>query len=150
MSPYVKFIYLLAGILLVSCNSMKQEPEEFTGTLPVKAAEEVDLKAWFSSYETACLVIDSMEEFKEVAPEGVTLPVIDFDRYSLVIGQAALAHAGFKFERQSIDIQTDKVILTVRYKEMPGSHATAIKCFYFWGLYDKIPDLPFKLKVEKK
>lgn len=163
MCSYTKILSFISGILLVSCNEHKIKPEDFTGTLPVTADKDVtaffeanlppssssllDCEFKFSS-KTECFIIDSIDEFKDVSPKGVALPQIDFNRYSLVIGQVVLNHGGYLFERQSIDIQSDKVTLFVRYKELSGFYTTAFENFYFWGLYDKIPDLPFKLEIQ--
>lgn len=100
-------LLLLGGF--VACND--SEESEYIGTPPVTAS--ADVSAFFKTYlpssssshpepefnfseiddrDIECFVINSMEEFEAVAPPSVELPVIDFDKYTLIIGQHWWGH----------------------------------------------------------
>ena len=133
--------------LFASCKEIK--PNDDAGIFPVSASEDVEF--FFESYlppsdysysntsfnfgeETECFVINDMDDFKAVAPESVTLPEIDFDKYTLIIGQVVMGNPGYRFVSQSIHTDTLKVV----YKKLGGASPAIMTSFYFWGLYDKL------------
>ena len=153
----LKAVLLLLGGNLVACDDSK-EPE-VVGTPPVAASEEVtafftthlpessyncsEVKFNFSEIdfgETECFLINSTEEFEAVAPPSVELPVIDFDKYTLIIGQHWMGHPGCSFEKQAVDTESDKMTLNLVYKQLKGGTPAIMTIFYFWGLYDKLPE----------
>ena len=106
-----RILTLTAALLLlggfVACND--SEESEYIGTPPVTAS--ADVSAFFKTYlpssssshpepefnfseiddrDIECFVINSMEEFEAVAPPSVELPVIDFDKYTLIIGHPSI------------------------------------------------------------
>lgn len=148
---------LLMGGGFVACND-SEEPEAI-GTPPVTVP--TDVSAFFKTYlpsssysrpepefnfseidfrDTECFVINSMEEFKAVAPPAVELPVIDFEKYTLIIGQHWMGHPGYNFEKQAVDTESDKMTLNLVYKELKGGTPASMTIFYFWGLYTKLPE----------
>ena len=162
----LKAVLLLLGGNLVACDDSK-EPE-VVGTPPVAASEEVT--AFFtthlpeSSYncsegkfnfseidfgETECFLINSTEEFEAVAPPSVVLPVIDFETYTLIIGQHLLGDPGYSFEKQAVDTDTEsgKMTLNLVYSRMGGASPTVITTFYVWGLYSKLPGSAIDVKI---
>ena len=133
--------------LFASCKGI--EPTGDAGILPVSAPEDVE--SFFESYlppsdyshpntnfnfgeETECFVINDVDHFKAVAPESVTLPEIDFDKYTLIIGQVVMGNPGYRFVSQSIHADTLKVV----YKNLGGASPARMTSYYFWGLYDKL------------
>lgn len=148
---------LMLGGGFVACND-SEEPEAI-GTPPVSAP--TDVAAFFRTYlppnsysrpepafnfseidyhDTECFVINSLEEFKAVAPPSVELPVIDFEKYTLIIGQHSLGDPGYTSEKQAVDTESDKMTLNLLYKRMKGAYPAAVTTFYFWGLYSKLPE----------
>ena len=134
--------------LFASCKGI--EPTGDAGILPVSAPEDVEF--FFESHlpqsdyshsntsfnfgeETECFVINDVDDFKAVVPESVTLPEIDFDKYTLIIGQVVMGNPGYLFVSQSIHSDTLKVV----YKNLGGASPAVITSYYFWGLYDKLP-----------
>ena len=134
--------------LFASCKEIK--PNDDAGIFPVSASEDVEF--FFESHlppsdyshsntsfnfgeETECFVINDVDDFKAVAPESVTLPEIDFDKYTLIIGQVVMGNPGYRFVSQSIHADTLKVV----YKNLGGASPARMTSFYFWGLYDKLP-----------
>lgn len=133
----LKAVLLLLGGNLVACDDSK-EPE-VVGTPPVAASEEVtafftthlpessyncsEVKFNFSEIdfgETECFLINSTEEFEAVAPPSVVLPVIDFEKYTLIIGQHLLGDPGYSFGKQAVDTDTEsgKMTLNLVYSRM--------------------------------
>lgn len=148
---------LLLGGGFVACND-SEEPEAID-TPPVTVP--TDVSAFFKTYlppssyshpepefnfseidfrDTECFVINSMEEFKAVAPPAVELPVIDFDKYTLIIGQHWMGDPGYTLQKQVVDTESEKMTLNLVYKRLGGAHPTAMTNFYFWGLYTKLPE----------
>ena len=133
--------------LFASCKGI--DPTGDAGVLPVSASEDVEF--FFESYlpqsdshsnigfnfdeETKCFIINDVDDFNAVAPESVTLPEIDFDKYTLIIGQVVMGSPGYRFVSQSIHTDTLKVV----YKNLGGVSPTIMTSYYFWGLYDKLP-----------
>ena len=162
----LKAVLLLLGGNLVACDDSK-EPE-VVGTPPVAASEEVtafftthlpessyncsEVKFNFSEIdfgETECFLINSTEEFEAVAPPAVELPVIDFVKYTLIIGQHLLGDPGYSFEKQAVDTDTEsgKMTLNLVYSRMGGASPTVITTFYVWGLYSKLPGSAIDVKI---
>lgn len=162
----VLLVLLLLGGNLVACDDSK-EPE-VVGTPPVAASEEVtafftthlpessyncsEVKFNFSEIdfgETECFLINSTEEFEAVAPPSVVLPVIDFEKYTLIIGQHLLGDPGYSFEKQAVDTDTEsgKMTLNLVYSRMGGASPTVITTFYVWGLYSKLPGSAIDVKI---
>ena len=162
----LKAVLLLLGGNLVACDDSK-EPE-VVGTPPVAASEEVtafftthlpessyncsEVKFNFSEIdfgETECFLINSTEEFGAVAPPSVVPPVIDFEKYTLIIGQHLLGDPGYSFEKQAVDTDTEsgKMTLNLVYSRMGGASPTVITTFYVWGLYSKLPGSAIDVKI---
>lgn len=162
----LKAVLLLLGGNLVACDDSK-EPE-VVGTPPVAASEEVtafftthlpessyncsEVKFNFSEIdfgETECFLINSTEEFEAVASPSVVLPVIDFEKYTLIIGQHLLGDPGYSFEKQAVDTDTEsgKMTLNLVYSRMGGASPTVITTFYIWGLYSKLPGSAIDVKI---
>lgn len=148
---------LLLGGGFVACND--SEESEAIGTPPVSAP--TDVSAFFKTYlpsssyshpepefnfseiddrDIECFVINSMEEFEAVAPPAVELPVIDFDKYTLIIGQHWMGSPGYSFEKQAVDTESEKMTLNLVYTQSKGAHPAIMTSFYFWGLYTKLPE----------
>ena len=157
-------LLLLGGF--VACND--SEESEYIGTPPVTAS--ADVSAFFKTYlpssssshpepefnfseiddrDIECFVINSMEEFEAVAPPSVVLPVIDFEKYTLIIGQHLLGDPGYSFEKQAVDTDTEsgKMTLNLVYSRMGGASPTVITTFYIWGLYSKLPGSAIDVKI---
>lgn len=154
---------LLLGGGFVACDD--PEPIKAIGTSPVSAPENVS--AFFKTHlppksssplevaffgkidfdDTECFVINSMEEFKTVAPTAVELPVIDFEKYTLIIGRHWFGDPGYSFEAQAVDAGSDEMTLNLVYKNLKGAHSTDMAIFYFWGLYTKLPEKTIAVNI---
>lgn len=157
-------VSFLLGGGFAACDDT--EDSHITGTPPASAPEEVS--AFFetclppSSYshsdpefgfseinygESECFLINSMEEFAAIAPSGTDLPAIDFDKYSLLIGQYSMGDPGYKLQQQAVDTQTDVMTWNLAFRQLHGAHPDVITTFYFWGLYTKLPEKQLTVSV---
>ena len=137
----LKAVLLLLGGNLVACDDSK-EPEVVGSEVKFNFSE-IDFG------ETECFLINSTEEFEAVAPPSVVLPVIDFEKYTLIIGQHLLGDPGYSFGKQAVDTDTEsgKMTLNLVYSRMGGASPTVITTFYVWGLYSKLPGSAIDVKI---
>ena len=135
-----RILTLTAALLLlggfVACND--SEESEYIGTPPVTAS--ADVSAFFKTYLPSSSSSHPEPEFNFSEIDSVELPVIDFDKYTLIIGQHWMGHPGYSFEKQVVDTESDKMTLNLVYKQLKGGTPAIMTIFYFWGLYDKLPE----------
>jgi len=142
----------------VACNEPKdpQSPDqpEIVGIAPVPAAElPEEVSAFFEKYLPAisgirseiffvdadkdeCLLLNSSEDLKKLISSNVELPTIDFDSYTLVIGQQTMPTSSFSVSNQTVDVKSNRVILNLTVK-IPEASSGASSCLYHWGLFPK-------------
>lgn len=77
------------------------------------------------------------------------MPNIDFNKYTLIVGQLKKDTPGYVFDNQGVDIGLNSIRLNVTMTRLSGANPTVITYFYFWGLYDKLPDLPVVLSMRE-
>lgn len=129
---------------------------------PVEASEQVAdfFKTYLVGYYTLgddigfslgekdeCIVIDSMDEFKEIAPAGVELPEIDFENNTLIIGCMVAGAPCYSLENQVVYMESDKMTVRVTYSESGGPAPDIMVLYTFWALYDKLPDVEAELDL---
>lgn len=166
-----KLLIFLSG-LVVSCNDLKPTVEDVNQSVaigedgcvtPVNAPEEV--QAFFNErisgeygygYDigfslgdrTKCVVIDNMDEFRDIAPVGIDLPKIDFDKHTLIIGCVILGGYIYDFISQKIYSESDRIILSLEFNYIDGISLDEDVFYAFWGLYPKLPDREIELDVK--
>lgn len=87
--------------------------------------------------EEACKIIRSKKEFEENYSGDKDIPVIDFQQYTIIIGQIIMPVIGYKCVKQEI-LSTTKnksAVLNLYVKNIYEYNPQAIKPLYFWGLY---------------
>lgn len=157
-------VSFLLGGGFVACDD--SEEFQLAGTPSVSAPEEVS--TFFKTYlpsnsasapepefgfseidfsESECFQINSMDEFRAFAPPSVDLPAIDFDKYTLVIGQYSMGDPGYTLQQQAVDTQTDVMTWNLAFRRLEGPHSNSVTTFYFWGLYTKLPEKPLTVSV---
>lgn len=143
---------LLVGAGFAACSD-SDERLTAVGTPPITPSSEVvnffkahldtrktDFNFNDISYEeTECFLINSMEEFQAIAPQSVELPVIDFAKYSLIVGQHVFPAPRYSLDSQAVEIGTDALTLNLVYEVFPGAAPQEVTTYYFWGLYNKLP-----------
>jgi len=157
----------------VACNEPKgpNQPEEPTevGVAPVPVAElPEEVTAFFEKYLPAavsesdpeseiffvdqdgdkCLMINSSEELKKLVPPSIELPPVDFDNYTLVIGQQVLPTSSYYVIKQAVSVESERVVLNLTVK-IPESSYQAFTYMYHWGLFPKFSANTINVNVIK-
>ena len=95
----------------------------------------------------SCVMINSAEEFLQIdfinAP--LELPVIDFDAYTLVIGQYVAVNSAYNLVSQGVVVETDEILMNVLIKRTQDKAFEVIDVKNFWGMYPKLPQVPISV-----
>ena len=95
-------------------------------------------------YKDTCIIINNVSEFQQSYMCDESLPEIDFEKITLVIGKNRVFYSCVDFVEQKI-IEDSTLTLLV-YKYDFGSGAAVIQDKYHWGIYPKLPNKPFSVK----
>lgn len=156
----------VVAIVLCSCSNKEQGPDGFS--YPVAPPSEV--VSFFDTYLPAsessslsdmifnfpdldyqsseCVLVNSKKEFRGLLTREVSLPDIDFEKYSLIIGKCVLGDPGYVLEDQVIHMGSDHMELKLQYRRLDGVSPSVVTDFYYWGLYQKLPDLPLEVDLD--
>ncbi len=151
---------LLSGAGFAGCSDSDEQPTA-AGTPPVTPSQDVsdffdahlsghetDFNfSYMDCYETECFLINSVEEFRAIAPEPIELPDIDFAKYSLIVGQHVFGEPRYSLESQAVETGTDALTLNLVYSEFCGIAPAMVAPYYFWGLYDKLPEYEVNVNI---
>ena len=94
-----------------------------------------------------CYVINSHKELDELYSGEKNLPIIDFDKYTLILGKT-MESAGYAIEGHNIEITDNLLIITLTIKQLEGSYTQQFVPCYYWGLYKKLPFKEYSVKKE--
>ena len=94
-----------------------------------------------------CYVINSNKELSELYSGEKNLPIIDFDKYTLILGKT-MESAGYAIEGHNIEITDNLLIITLTIKQLEGSYTQQFVPCYYWGLYKKLPFKEYSVKKE--
>jgi hypothetical protein len=147
---------MTAGLLTVggfsACDDSATTQAGKTPIAPVLASDEI--AAFFDKYlpsvsgsaesecffvdedRSKCLIVNSASELKAIIYSSVEPPTIDFDKYTLIIGQQVMPTTSFSVLKQNLNIGTNKITLDLTVK-IPESSYPAFSRLYYWGLYPK-------------
>ena len=160
---------LLSGAGFAGCSDSDEQPTA-AGTPPVTPSREVTdfFDAHLDEYsiginfddmsfnfnyisdvdgESECFVVNSEEEFRAIVKETVELPDIDFAKYSLIVGQYVFEEPRYSLESQAVETGTDVLTLNLVYRVLDGAAPAAIAPYYFWGIYDKLPEYEVNVNI---
>ncbi len=107
-----------------------------------------NLGCWRSVYVDTCIMVNSMAEFEAIhLPDGtpmqLTLPPIDFNKHTLVIGQR-VGSSSRKIVAQRIVVEPQEVTMNLLLRSPELARADNI-VEGFWGLYTKLPQVPISV-----
>ena len=90
--------------------------------------------------EKTCIIINSKKELKDIYSGEKELPKIDFQQYSLVIGQVIMPAAGYRCVKQELVRNTINTNLTLNLyvENMFEYNPCIVVPLYYWGLYPKM------------
>ena len=98
-------------------------------------------------YTDTCVMINSAEEFQAINfinDMTFELPTIDFDVYTLVIGQYQAPSFGWQFVAQRIVVEPEEITMNILLRNM-GITSDDLRPKEYWGLYPKLPQLPIRV-----
>ena len=151
---------LLSGAGFAGCSDSDEAPTA-AGTPPVAPSQEItdffdahlsghetDFNfSYMDCYETECFLINTAEELRKIVPEPIELPDIDFAKYSLIVGQHVFGEPRYSLESQAVETGTDALTLNLVYSEFCGIAPAMVAPYYFWGLYDKLPEYEVNVNI---
>ena len=151
---------LLSGAGFAGCSDSDEAPTA-AGTPPVAPSQEITdffeahLSGYSSDfnfshidcYETECFLINTVDGLREIVPEPIELPDIDFAKYSLIVGQYVFEEPRYSLESQAVETGTDVLTLNLVYSEFCGIAPAMDAPYYFWGLYDKLPEYEVNVNI---
>ena len=150
----------LLGAAFAGCSDSDEAPTA-AGTPPVAPSQEITdffeahLSGYSSDfnfshidcYETECFLINTVDGLREIVPEPIELPDIDFAKYSLIVGQHVFEEPRYSLESQAVETGTDALTLNLVYSEFCGIAPAMVAPYYFWGLYDKLPEYEVNVNI---
>ena len=83
-----------------------------------------------------CYVINNLQNLKNIYRGEALLPEIDFDRFTLVIGQKVMPNASYPVIKQNIEFYSNQCKLNLYVPDYNGEIAS-FQYFYYWALYPK-------------
>ena len=105
-------------------------------------------------FESICLMINSVEEFRDIASCPFdNLPAIDFESYTLIIGQQLVGNpVCYRITEQNIINEPKKIGLNIAFKNPdPECWALGISVsLRYWGIYPKLQIKPINVNVTYK
>ena len=95
-------------------------------------------------------VINSRQELDDVYFGEKELPAIDFDKYTLVIGQLLMPYPGFYFVKKELEPSENGLQLTIYVRNDGEILSAVLKHLYFWEIYPKQSQKTISVNVLKK
>jgi len=89
-----------------------------------------------------CLIINSIDEYRQASLCIDYLSEIDFNTYTLIIGITWLDCGSFILEHKIIE--DDDLTLCIEISRGAGQATSCLA--YYWGLYPKLSNKPFRIK----
>ena len=100
--------------------------------------------------EDIVCVINSREELADVYLGNKDLPEIDFDKYTLIIGQQIMPFLGFYVGKKELVADNNGFVFKL-YARHDGKddevRATALQFLYFWAFYPKLSQKTITVNV---
>lgn len=89
--------------------------------------------------DKTCKIINNRNELKEIYSGEKSLPTIDFQHYTLVIGVIVMPVMGYQCVKQEITYtpKGNNSVLNLYLENIYELNPTVIWPLYFWGLYPK-------------
>ena len=82
-------------------------------------------------------IINSQQELADIYVKKKKLPEIDFEKYTLIIGQQIMPYLGFYVAKKKLSLGDNGLILNLYAKNDNDVLPCALQNLYFWGLYPK-------------
>lgn len=105
----------------------------FNEGLPIGKRSE---SFFVGSDKDECYVINSLQELKSIYCGDKEYPELDFDKYTLVIGQKVNPDAFYPVLKQDLTFLDNKCLLNIYVPDFKELNTTNVP-FYYWALYPK-------------
>jgi hypothetical protein len=105
---------------------------------------------FFTNYNNSCVIIHNEEEFSQMYHGKNSLPKVDFEKYSLVVGQQSMEQYGYSVQKQEIVFTKNGLMLNLYVHLSKGYHDQAFMSLYYWGLYRQLKDSKISVNVIKQ
>ena len=159
MKKYVLFIsVLVAATWLCSCSS---DDDDFNpNAIQPVSLTDGDIVDFFNidgkkfsipffmddDFENRVYIINSRQELADVYWGDKELPAIDFDKYTLIIGQQKMPCLGFYITKKELVPDENGLQLTIYARNDGEILSLMIQRLYFWGLYPKLSQTTITVK----
>ena len=87
--------------------------------------------------ESEFFVINNEQELRNLYKGEKDLPQLDFEHYTLIIGQMLMGAASYHLDAIKVRIYEDKNVLSIYTREPQYVYCTLYN-MYFWGVFPKI------------
>ena len=101
-------------------------------------------------FDNKVYVINSRQALADVYLGEKELPAIDFDKYTLIIGQHMMPCLGFYITKKELVPNEDGLQLTIYARNDGEILSLMIQRLFFWGLYPKLSQTTITVKAIKK
>jgi hypothetical protein len=101
------------------------------------------------SDEIQCYVINNTDELLSKYIGVDPFPIIDFNKYTLIVGQKIMPESFYTILRQELLSKGDELILNVYVPKMNGGYC-AFQHLFFWGLYPKLQSTQISVNIIKE
>ncbi len=147
---------ILAG-MVISCKDKEKDINPIIATEEINAFFEAHLPAISGSNSNCffvddnnsnkCTVINSNDDFSQnFTCPSIAPPAIDFDTYTLVVGQYEVPSTNYQVIKQNITSQSSKLTLNLTLK-IPEESYPSFCMLYYWGLYPKLKNSNVNINV---
>ena len=99
-----------------------------------------------NSFESQCLIINNSDELLGKFTGVDPFPDIDFDKYTLIVGQEIMPQSYYRVLRQELYLEGDELRLNVYVPELKSWYC-AFQHLFYWGLYPKIQSSKISVKI---
>ena len=101
------------------------------------------------SDNSQCFVFNKKEDMDIHFSGDASFPDIDFDNYTLIVGQEIMPKAFYSVLRQELYSAEDKLILYVYVPQIESGYAM-IQHLFYWGLFPKMHSSNISVKIIKE
>lgn len=110
-----------------------------------------DFKNNLSNDNNPCIIINNKEEFEEAYMGELTLPAIDFFKYTLIIGKIFMGAGTFIDNLDIKQIDDNKVSLAVHcITDTKGGYIDAMYDHYYWELFPKFHASEIEVEINRE
>ncbi|MCD7977264.1 MAG: hypothetical protein LUG51_08915 [Tannerellaceae bacterium] len=151
--------FFFRSIILITLVCQSCDSNDITTLYPLDVSQNIqdffpvnyinsgnDIFIFDEKEDVSLYVINNEKELLEITKKD-QIPVIDWQKYTLLIGQYRVPSTAYLFSEQSIQIEKGKQTLLLRLENSLNGW-NVITHIYFWGIYEKLPDSKVDLSVE--